>query len=167
MKRNRLLVLAAFVIVGLVPISVSAQTATANLSVTASVSANCTITTVGVALGAYDPIVANAAADKDGTGSVTIACTKGSVPKVGLGVGANASGSTRRMLGAAGEFLTYELYQPGGWTTVWGNVSPAWYAPGAAAGKAPQTFTVNGRITAGQDVAAGAYTDTVVATVNF
>ncbi len=37
-----------------------AGSTTANLSVTASVNANCTISTTAVAFGAYDPVVANA-----------------------------------------------------------------------------------------------------------
>ena len=46
-----------------------AQTASTNLSVTATVAKNCSITTTAVAFGSYDPIVANAATPLDGTGS--------------------------------------------------------------------------------------------------
>jgi len=66
--------------------SVVAGSATANLQVTAAVSANCTITTATVAFPAYDPIIANASANDDGTGTVTIACTKGTVATIGLGL---------------------------------------------------------------------------------
>ena len=41
----------------------------ANLNVTASVAANCTITTSPVAFGAYDPVSANAAANLTASGS--------------------------------------------------------------------------------------------------
>ena len=37
----------------------------------------------------------------------------------------------------------------------------------AAPSRAARTFTVYGRVPAGQDVVAGPYTDTVVATINF
>jgi spore coat protein U-like protein len=44
-----------------------AQTATANLSVTATVTKNCSITTTPVAFGSYDPVVTNATTPLDGT----------------------------------------------------------------------------------------------------
>jgi spore coat protein U-like protein len=150
----------------LVTMTVSAASTTANLSVTATVVNNCTITTAAVAFGAYDPIVTNATTPLDGTGTVTIACTKNSATTIGLGLGANASGSTRRMANA-GEYLTYELYQNTGRTTIWTNAAPGLLTPPVAPSKAPRDFTVYGRVTAGQDVSAGSFSDTVVATVNY
>jgi len=168
MNRNRLLVLAVLLCaVALVPTGASAQSASTNLTVSANVAANCTITTTAVAFGAYDPVVVNATVDRDAAGSVIIACTKGAVPTVGLGLGSHAVASVRRMLGASGDFLTYELYQPAGYTTVWGTTGANLFAAGASAGRAPRTFAVNGRIPSGQDVGTGAYGDIVVATVNF
>lgn len=168
MTRSRLLVVAATVgAAALLPVGASAQSASTNLSVTANVTANCTISTTAVAFGVYDPVVANDTAAKDATGTVTVACTKGTVPTIGLGLGSNASGSARRMLGASGDYLTYELYQPSGYTTVWGTTGANLFAAGASPGRAARGFTVNGRIAPGQDVDTGAYTDSVVATVNF
>jgi spore coat protein U-like protein len=112
-------------------------------------------------------VVANASANLDGTGTVIVACTKGASATVGLGLGLNASGSTRRMSNGGTEYLDYELYQDSGRTTVWGNSGAGLYSPGAAPSKAARNFTVYGRVTANQDVAAGSYSDTVVATVNF
>jgi spore coat protein U-like protein len=145
----------------------SAATATSNLNVSATVTNNCTISTVALAFGSYDPVVAHASANLDGTGTVVVACTKGAVATVGLGLGSNASGTTRRMTNGASEFLTYELYQDAGRTTVWGNSGAGLYSPGAAPSKVGRNFTVYGRVVANQDVAAGSYNDTVVATVNF
>ena len=144
----------------------SAQSASDNLSVTATVASNCTITTSPVAFGAYDPVLANAASPLDGSGSVTVACTRGSSATIGLGLGSNASGSTRRM-GVGGNFIAYELFQEAGRTTVWGDAGAGLLSPSAAPSIAPRTFTVYGRVAAGQDVAAGNYADSVVATVNF
>jgi spore coat protein U-like protein len=144
-----------------------------NLGVSANVAANCTITSVPVAFGAYDPIVANAAAALAGSGSVTIACTKSSVPTIGLGLGVNAVGAVRNMI-SAGNLLPYELYQPptnvagaacGALTTVWNSV--AVLTTVAAPSKAARTYNVCGSIAAGVDAATGVYADTVVATVNF
>jgi spore coat protein U-like protein len=145
----------------------SAATATANLGVSATVTNNCTISTAALAFGSYDPVVAHASANLDGTGTVIVACTKGATSTVGLGLGSNASGSARRMTDGASNYLTYELYSDAGRTTVWGNAGAGLYNPGAAPSKTARNFTVYGRVTSNQDVPAGSYNDTVVATVNF
>ena len=143
-----------------------AQTATANLSVTATVTKNCSITTTPVAFGSYDPIVTNAASPLDGTGTVVVTCTKGAGTRIDLGLGSNATGSTRRMLGGT-DLLTYELYTDTGRSTVWGSGAGAGQSIPAAPNKNPRTFMVYGRVAAGQDVGAASYSDTVVATINF
>jgi spore coat protein U-like protein len=146
--------------------SMTAEAAeTATLTVSASVTNNCTISAAAISFAAYDPVVANATANLDGEGRVTIACTKGAVPTIGLGAGSNASGSTRRLASGA-EMLTYELYSNSSRSTVW-NSGGGILTTTAAPSKAPRDFSVYGRITGGQDVAAGTYTDTIVATVNF
>jgi spore coat protein U-like protein len=147
--------------------SVVAGSATANLQVSTTVSANCTITTATVAFPAYDPIVTHSAANDDGTGTVTITCTKGTLATIGLGLGANVSGTQRRMKDATTDYLNYALYLDAGRTTVWGTAAPNLLTPVAAPDKNPRPFTVYGRIPSAQDVPAGSYTDTVIATVNF
>jgi spore coat protein U domain-containing protein, fimbrial subunit CupE1/2/3/6 len=148
-------------------VPVSAATATANLGVSATVTNNCTISTAALAFGSYDPVVANASTNLDGTGTVSVACTKGTTATVGLGLGGNASGSTRRMSDGGGNFLTYELYQDAGHVTVWGSAGAGLLSPAAAPSKNARNFTVYGQVVANQDVTAGSYNDTVVATVNF
>jgi spore coat protein U-like protein len=152
-----------------------AATATANLNVQAQVNANCTISTAVVDFGTYDPVGANASAAKTGNGSVTIACTKGSAPTIGLGLGSNASGSVRRMTNGT-DMLTYELYLPpnttpgsacGALTTVWGTSGASLFTPTVPANKNARTYNVCGSVAGGQDVGVGTYTDTVVATVTF
>ena len=75
-----------------------AATATANLGVAATVTNNCTISTVALTFGSYDPVVANASANLDGTGTVVVACTKGATATIGLGNGGNYSGGARHMV---------------------------------------------------------------------
>ena len=145
----------------------SAATATANLGVSATVTINCTISTAALAFGSYDPVVAHASTNLDGAGTVTVACTKGAPSTIGLGLGSNASGSTRRMTDGSSNYLTYELYSDAGRTTVWTDSGAGLYSPGVAPSKAARNFTVFGRVTSNQDVTAGSYSDTVVATVNF
>lgn len=142
-----------------------AQTATANLAVSATVAKNCSISTTAVAFGSYDPIVTNAATPLDGTGSVVVTCTKGAGSRIDLGQGSNYS-AARRMAGGT-DFLTYELYIDTTRTTVWGSGAGAGQTIAVAPNKNPRTFTVYGRVAAGQDVGAASYADTVVATINF
>jgi spore coat protein U domain-containing protein, fimbrial subunit CupE1/2/3/6 len=143
-----------------------AQTATANLSVTASVQNKCTITTSAVSFGTYDPVVDNATTPLDAQGAVILACTKGAAgTRIDLGQGAHFSGARRMQAGT--EFLTYELYSDSGRATVWGAGSGSGVSPTAAPSIAARSFPVYGRVAGGQDVAVGSYTDTVVATINF
>lgn len=143
-----------------------AQTATANLNVTATVANKCTITTNAVSFGTYDPVVNHASTPLDASGSVVIACTKGaSGTRIDLGQGSHYSSGRRMQAGT--EFLGYELYSNSGHTTVWGSGVGAGVSPSAAPSIAPRTFEVFGRVAAGQDVGVGSYTDTVVATINF
>ena len=147
-----------------------AATAQSNFNVTASVTNNCTITSTTLAFGAYDPVSANATIALDAAGSVDVACTKGAAPTIGLNAGnnsASASGTTRAMSNGAGDFLSYEIFQNGGRTTVWGNSGAGLLTTAPAPSKAARSFPTFGRIPAGQDAASGAYTDTVTATVNF
>lgn len=147
-------------------VAVSAASASANLSVSASVANNCTISSNAISFGSYDPIVAQATANLDAAGSVVITCTKGATTTIGLDTGANASGGERR-LGSAGNYLTYELYQDSSRSTVWSNTGAGLLTVAAAPSKAARTYSVYARMTGGQDVPAGTYSDTVVATVNF
>ena len=144
-----------------------AASATANVTVTATVANNCSITGGALAFGAYDPLVTHATDPKDGSGTFTVACTKGaSGVTIDLGQGQNYA-TGRRML-AGSDTVGYQLYSDSGRTTIWGSTSGGTtVAVTAPLSKAPVSYTVYGRIAGGQDVAAGSYTDTVVATVNF
>lgn len=163
MKRTIL----SLAVLSLISVPAFAGSATANLSVTANVAANCTISTAPVAFGAYDPVSANAAANLNGTGTVTVACTKGTAATIDLGVGNNLSGGSRRM-GSGSDFLNYALYKDAARTQVWGTglAGGTTYAY-ASASKNATAITVYGTVPQAQDVTVGAYTDTVVATINY
>ncbi len=68
----------------------TAATQTANLAVSATVSATCSISTTALAFGAYDPVSANSTTPLDGTGTVVVTCTSGAPAAVTLGQGALA-----------------------------------------------------------------------------
>jgi spore coat protein U-like protein len=163
MKRTIL----SLVILSMTSIPAFAATATANLSVSASVSAVCTITTTPVAFGAYDPVVANAAANLNATGTVTVACTKGAAATIDLDNGSNLSGGSRRMASGT-DFLTYALYKDAARTQVWGSgLAGGTTSAYNSASRTATAVTVYGTVPQAQDVAVGAYSDVVVATINY
>ena len=146
----------------------NAGNASSPFTVTGTVVAMCTISTNGISF-SYDPVAANASADAPATGgTVTIACTKGSAPSIGLDnglhAGAASAGPRAMKLGATTNYLGYDIYWPGT-TTSWTTAAP--YVPSAPSSKAARTFNMDGAAIAGQDVPVGTYTDTVTATVNF
>ena len=159
--------LLSLAVLSLITIPAFAGSQTANLNVTASVSAVCTISTVTVAFGAYDPVVANAATDLNGTGTLTVACTKGAAATIDLGVGNNLSGGSRRMSSGT-DFLNYALYKDGARTQVWGTgMTGGTTLTYNSASKASTSITVFGKVPQAQDVTVGSYSDVVVATINY
>jgi spore coat protein U-like protein len=154
-----------------------AATATGNLAVSATVTANCTITTSPVAFGAYDPI---AGANIVQEGGVTVACTKGAASLwVGLGNGSNFVGTRHMNGGTTSDKLAYNLMQPvnnnvgaacptyGSGSTWTDTVGASSLALSNSTGKAGRTYKVCGQLASGQDVSVDSYSDTVVATINF
>src|SRR5262245_1097905 len=87
--------------------SLGASTSTATLTVTATVAAECSVTGATLAFGTYSTL---GSSNVDQTASFNVACTTGTSATVGLDLGSNASGSTRRMTNGASGFLNYELY---------------------------------------------------------
>lgn len=158
----------------------AAVSVTAVLSVTATVNPNCTLSTSPLSFGRYESLQANATIPLNGSGTVSIACTKGSAPRINLDLGQNANGTRRYMTlagGGAADALYYELYQPPAavpgvgclfpGSAAWGPTPAQAFVPSAPANRAARTFNVCGTIPPGQFVSVGSYADTVVATVNF
>ncbi len=136
---------------------------TATFTVSASVAKVCAISAANIALGAYDPITANAT--NAATGSVTVQCTKNTPYDVKLDDGANASGGARRMKHASqSEYLSYELYSDSGHQTAWNSTT---FVSGKVSSRTAVTIPVYAFIPAAQDVPEGSYTDTVTATIEF
>jgi len=138
----------------------STQTLTADRQVTATVGTACTVATTDLAFGNYDPLVVNATSDLDGAATITVSCSAGATPLVFI-----TPGTTGRAMTGPGS-LTYELYTDAGRTAVWPSTAGSAFSFGTSTG-APQTRTVYGRIPRGQNVAVGAYSQSVTVTMNF
>jgi spore coat protein U-like protein len=164
------LVVAPLLVVGAVwqAPAVSAQgQSTANMLVVTSVMRKCFVQTAPLDFGTYDPVQANATASLDGQSTLTVSCTKGTVVTIGIDDGANASGQVRRMASGAASYLNYDLYQDEARTLRWGSAAGQTFNGGIAPSRDPRQFIVYGRVPGAQDVAEGAFQDTVLVTVDF
>ena len=140
--------------------SAMAETATTTFNVTATVLNSCNVTATDLAFGDYDPTAGNV----DSTSTITTTCTAGTNYSIALGQGQNTN---RQMKHASGpELLDYELYQPEGYTIVWVDVGGATVAQKSTT-VVPVNYIVYGRVTGGQYVTAGAYSDEVLVTVTY
>jgi spore coat protein U-like protein len=147
-------------------ISAQAQPSTDMLA-NATVMRKCVVTTMPMDFGRYDPASANATAPLDAQATITVACTKGALINISIDNGTSGTAGARRMIGGASSYLTYELFQDIAHAMRWGSTADDGYPGGVGPSRDPRPFIVYGRVTGGQDVAEGAYQDTVIVTVNF
>ncbi|MGE0180023.1 MAG: spore coat U domain-containing protein [Sphingomonas sp.] len=149
-----------------VPQAVFAATTTSSLNVTATVTANCTVSTSALAFGNVNVI---GGSNVDGSGSLSVTCTSGTAWSAAADVGAGSGASfTNRRMSSGGNTLNYNLYTTAARTTVWGNgTASTGTLSGTGTGSA-QSVTVYGRVGSGQSgVPAGSYADTVSVTVTY
>jgi len=158
-----------------------AATVDTTFDVTITLNAACEINGAfnGDALGAGDldfgthpaTIVSDIDADNAGTPSAGIAvlCSDGLAYDVGLDQGLNENLGVRRMAGTS-DFVEYELYQDAARTTPWGDLASGDELSATGNGLR-QTYTVYGRVPAGQAPVLVAppetFTDTITVTVEF
>jgi spore coat protein U-like protein len=122
----------------------------------------------GVSFGNYD--VFNAAPTL-ANGTIVYQCSNfvpaGQVVKINLSRGSAPTFNPRFMKNGA-QHLLYNLYLDAGFTKIWGNNTGGsfQYSQNTLNGVAT-TVTIFGRITAGQDLTAGAYSDTITVTMNW
>jgi len=133
---------------------------------------SCTVAAVPVNFGSYNPLAGTPAT---ATGTVTVSCTVTVVGLVESWTVALSSGNsgnfTTRLLANGSSSLSYNLYTTAAYTSVWGDGSGATSLMSGssllAVGTTNNYYTVYGRIPAGQDAAAGTFTDTIVVTLNY
>ena len=144
----------------------SAAVANGSLSVDATVTANCTVSTSALAFGNVNTINGQ---NVDGTGGITVTCTNGTswTAAAGVGGGSGATFSSRRMTNGSDQ-LTYNIYTNSGRTTVWGDGTGSTATVGSTGTGTAQNVTIYGRVASGQTgVPAGTYADTVAVTVTY
>ena len=140
----------------------SAATDTANMTVKITITATCNIHTVAPTDVDFGSVASTATNVASTGGVLTVNCTNGTDYTIGLNNGLNYT-ATRQMKNGT-NFVGYGLYRDAAFTNAWGSTVPL-SAAGTGTG-ANQTYTVYGRVPSAA-AAAGAYTDTVVATVTY
>ena len=126
-----------------------------------------------MAFGIYDPL---AAAPLDSTSTVQVTCTSDRPPRVTyevqLDTGQAGSFAPRAMTNGLSQ-LTYNLYIDAARSAVWGDgtggtaVVTADYNLTPPGSTQTDTYTVYGRVPAGQVVTVGSYLDTITVTLVF
>jgi len=125
----------------------------------------CSITTTGVSFGAYNVFDSTPV---DSTGSVRYQCSGSTVSfTIRLSTGSGATFNPRSMLVGASA-LNYNLYLDAARISIWGDGTSgtSFFLATNPSGKAVNV-PIFGRILAGQDVAAGSYSDSIVVTIQF
>lgn len=148
------------------PAPAAAGTQSATMGVSATVTANCTISTTPVAFGSVNTL---SGANVDANGTVTVSCTAGApwTLSADAGGGSGATMAVRRMTFGANT-LNYTIHTTAGHGTVWGNGTSSTATIGGTGTGAAQSVTVYGRVFSGQTgVPAGSYSDTVNVTVTY
>lgn len=150
----------------LLAIAPIATAATANDSMTVSITIqnSCTVTANDLDFNTQTTLASNI----DVGTTVSVSCTGAGPVAVGFntGAGAGATYASRKMTGPA--LIDYSLFRDPARTEVLGDGTGTTFRIGATSTGVAQSFNVYGRVFAGQNPKpVGAYTDTVVATVEF
>jgi spore coat protein U-like protein len=150
-----------------------AATETDNLSVTATVTNECSLTIdrSGLAFGTIDvdTVDGNSIQD-DAEVGLLLACTTAGASSATLTVGGglNADSSVRRMSSGGKDYLTYHLYRDQERTDeirINGEINPDVKKTGPSEGG--EKLTIYGRVPPQSDLAEGSYSDTVLITTTY
>ncbi len=122
--------------------------------------ADCTISVSGPAFGTYDP---SATTPLDVAGTIQYSCTSPAL--ITISTGSSGTYAARKMRNGAST-LAYNLYTHANRVQVWGDGSAGTAVRNVGNGS-QQSVAIYGRIPPAQDVADGAYSDTLMVTFNF
>jgi spore coat protein U-like protein len=137
-----------------------------SVGVSATIAANCTVSTTAVAFGSVNTLSGSAV---DATGGISVACTSGTVwaASAGAGSGTGATFASRKMTSGS-DLLNYSLFTDSGRSSVWGDGTGGTSTVGNTGTGSAQPVTIYARIAAGQTSApTGSYSDTVSVTVAY
>jgi spore coat protein U-like protein len=133
-----------------------------SFNVTATVAANCLVTTQNIDFGAVGILSSNV----DTTGEVSVTCTPGTAYTVGLNNGQTGTDPTARRMTLGSQAVIYGLYRDAARSQPWGGTVGTDTLAGIGAGTA-QNLTVYGRVPPQTTPSPGVYADTVVVTVTY
>ena len=134
--------------------------------VSATVTADCSISVSDLSFGQYDPLGQNSSRELNAAAGVSMLCTRDARATIVIDSGRNPDGTTRG-LAAGGQRVAYQLYRDADRTQVWGSGGADTLQFVSSGVQNPQQFVVYARIPPGQEVASGTYSDVVTATVDF
>jgi spore coat protein U-like protein len=128
---------------------------------------DCMITASNLDFGATGMLSSNVDADT----SVSVTCTPGTQYSIGLDAGTPLSSTVNKRLLAnstsSRDTIAYQLYQDSAHQTIWGNSTAGQLVSGTGDGVS-HALKVYGRVPVPeQSPAAGTYTSTITATINF
>jgi len=172
--RKTLLAASVALIAGL-SFQASAAETSATFQVTATVASSCAITGASnLEFGAYDPVVANATAEKTASSSgISVRCNGGTTARVSIDQGLNkAAGSTcaapaRAMVDGLGNKMNYAIGTAANISRSQIGCDNPIIVPLTFSQLQTQTLGLFGAIPAAQNVPVGAYADTLTVTVSF
>ena len=133
----------------------------------AAADAACSINTTAVNFATHNVF---SATPDDATGQIRFRCTGSPPPLVTIHLDKGGAPSfTPREMRRGSEILGYNLYLDSTRTTIWGDGTSgtAVYSSANPPNNSNVSLPIYGRVGAAQDVSAGTYSDTVLATINF
>lgn len=143
------------------PINTSAGTATANLTISATVAAACAVTGNALPFGTYT------GSQVDISATITVLCTFGLPYSISLdkGKGTSASVTARKMTSttSSSDTLAYSLAKDAAQANNWGTGTTGEYTGTGGL----DSYTVYARIAGGLTPKAGVYTDTVEISISY
>lgn len=141
-----------------------AATKTTTFAVRLTLTADCTISASDLDFGSHGVLAANV----DQTSALSVTCTANAPYQVGIDAGTTAGSSiaNRLMAGTGATTVQYQIYRDSARSQVWGN-TPGTDTVGGTGNGSAQAITMYGRVPTQPTPAAGTYTATVTATVNF
>lgn len=136
------------------------------MEVTASVVANCRLVVPPLSFGTYDPLDGHSVQPADASTVISVTCTRNTGAAVSFDFGMNSTSGPDRAMSGGSDVLRYQIYRDAARSLVWSRGADALQVVSRGVSSS-ELLTVFGRIPPNQEVAPGAYSDLLTATVDF